>query len=293
MASGVAALRRMISHLIAVAATTKQRPSHEPHPAATPLLHDPRLSPGRRFHPGQRRLRRHRGRPGDASLRRPAARRPPAGRRVHPGSIDLRRTRRPHRPLASDLVAARSRARFAGRRDLIRCRPGRAGLRGRHVGALGRHDPGLLRVLRSLAAGPLQRDRRIAGRRRRQGQVLRGHADPDQRAAHGAAGLGGLGSEARPRPAGRRVVSAGRRTARLHAALRALGNAHGQQDAAHPEVLAGGASSPMQSLAGHHLGGHRAIQRAARQARFGVVQVLVQLRGGGEGLEHRLERRCR
>ena len=67
---------------------------------------------------------------------------------------------------------------------------------------LGRGHPRLLRLLRRLAPGALQRHRRVAVGGKRQGQVLRGHADPDQRAAHRGPRLGGLAGTHRRRSFG-------------------------------------------------------------------------------------------
>ena len=124
---------------------------------------------------------------GNRERRRPARR-----RCLRAGGVRLRRPRRPDRALAPDVVGARPRARFARRRHLVRRRARHARVRVRDDGRLGRGDPRLLRLLRRLAPGALQRHRRVALGRQRQGQVLRGNADPDQRAADGAARLGDL-----------------------------------------------------------------------------------------------------
>ena len=72
--------------------------------------------------------------------------------------------------------------------------PAALALRGGPAGRLGRGGADLLRLLRREPARALQRHRRTAGRRRiGQGEVLRRHADPDQRGAHGRAGAGRRG----------------------------------------------------------------------------------------------------
>ena len=80
-------------------------------------------------------------------------------------------------------LGARPRARFAGRRGVLRRRAGGARLRRGPARRLGHGDPRVLRLLRREPARALQRHRRGTLRRRRQGEVLRGHADPDQHRA--------------------------------------------------------------------------------------------------------------
>ena len=71
------------------------------------------------------------------------------------------------------------------------CRPDRP---------VGRGHPRLLRLLRRLAPGALQRHRREPLGGQRQGRLLRRHADPDQRAADRADRLRRLAGPRRRRP---------------------------------------------------------------------------------------------
>ena len=69
-------------------------------------------------------------------------------------------------------------------------------------------DPRLLRLLRRLAPGALQRHRREPLGRQRQGRLLRRHADPDQRAADRGDRLRRLAGPHRPDPLRRRLEPA-------------------------------------------------------------------------------------
>ena len=147
------------------------------------FLHAPRIPPRGLLHAGQRRVRRRGRLLRDALHRHARAERLPLRRGARAGGVRVRRPRRPHRALAPHAFGARARARFAGRRDLVRRRARGARLRGRPPGRVGLGRADLLRVLRRRAPGALQRDGRAAVRGERQGRVLRGNAHPDERRA--------------------------------------------------------------------------------------------------------------
>ena len=107
------------------------------------------------------------------------------GRGARAGRVHLRRVRRARGALAPHALGARTRARLARRRDLVRRRAGGARLsRPALTGGLGLGRADLLRVLRREPSRALQRHRGSARQgRQRQGRVLRRHADPDQRRA--------------------------------------------------------------------------------------------------------------
>src|SRR5690606_23252076 len=95
-----------------------------PAPAPQALLDAPRVPSRGLVHPRQCLLRHRRGVRRDALPAGGGGPRPAVGHGPDPAGLRVRRAGRAHRAMAQGGLDARPRARFARRRDLLRCRPG-------------------------------------------------------------------------------------------------------------------------------------------------------------------------
>src|SRR6185503_3772509 len=200
------------------------------------LLDDPRISFHGLVHPRERGLGNgRRAREHDVSRN---ARRAARLSRVHRSvrRARVRRARRAHRALAADVVGARPRARFVGRRHFLRSCAGGARVRVRHAGVLRSRAPRVLRRVRRVAARALQRDRGSVIRRHGEGRLLRRHPDSNVDLARWNARARGLSRLDRRSVVARRDRGRGLQAALAHARVCSLGLADDQQDT-NPEVL--------------------------------------------------------
>ena len=142
-------------------------------------------------------------------------------------------------PGAPSALCARSRTRFPVRCDLVWRGAGGPGF---CAGMPGGWDVAALVYFVCCGVSRLARYNVTAERSpaRRQGELLRGHADSDQRRAHGCPGIRRMARPGRRRAVRRRVAPRSLEAASTGAAVRPLGQSDDQQHLAHPEALTPG-----------------------------------------------------